>query len=69
MNQFLNFCPRCGKQNLDTNVHGSPGTAICRDCETMFAVLSAKLGKRRVTAVNVQAPPDEVPTKAKRPKE
>jgi len=35
----LRFCPRCGGNDLDRESYGSPGTAICRTCDTMFQVL------------------------------
>lgn len=45
---FLNFCPRCGRQDLDREEHGSPGTALCRACGTLFSVLSVLFGEKQV---------------------
>jgi hypothetical protein len=45
---YLNFCPRCGRQELDREVHGSPGTALCKGCGTLFAILSVRFGEKMV---------------------
>ena len=45
---YLNFCPRCGRQDLDREEHGSPGTALCRSCGTLFSVLSVRFGEKTV---------------------
>lgn len=45
---YLNFCPRCGRQDLDRDGHGSPGTALCRACGTLFSVLSVRFGEKMV---------------------
>jgi hypothetical protein len=54
----LRFCPRCGGVDLDRESYGSPGTAICRTCDTMFQVLR--------TSVNY-APPAPRVAKKKQP--
>lgn len=48
---YLNYCPRCGRQDLDREAHGSPGTAECRSCQTLFSVLSVRLGEKRVVVL------------------
>jgi hypothetical protein len=57
--EYLNFCPRCGKSDIDREGHGSPGIGVCRDCGTLFSILSVKLGQR---LVQVAGNPDETVT-------
>ena len=45
---YLNFCPRCGRQDLDREEHGSPGTALCNACGTLFSILSVRFGERMI---------------------
>ena len=45
---YLNFCPRCGRQDLDREGHGSQGTALCRACGTLFSVMSVRFGEKVV---------------------
>lgn len=52
---YLHFCPRCGRQDLDRDVHGSPGTALCRACGTLFAILSVRFGEKMVVLSNQDA--------------
>jgi len=51
---YLNFCPRCGRQDLDREVHGSPGTAMCGTCGTLFAILSVRFGEKMVVLAGAQ---------------
>lgn len=51
---YLNFCPRCGRQDLDREVHGSPGTAMCGACGTLFAILSVRFGEKMVVLAGGQ---------------
>lgn len=51
---YLNFCPRCGRQELDREVHGSPGTAMCGTCGTLFAILSVRFGEKMVVIAGGQ---------------
>lgn len=48
MEGYLNYCPRCGKSSIDADRHGSPGIGLCRDCGTLFSVMSVKLGEKLV---------------------
>lgn len=57
MESFLNFCPRCGKQNIDPDRHGSPGIGFCNDCGTLFSVMSVKLGEKLVPLAGGQSDP------------
>ena len=64
MESFLNFCPRCGKKNIDPDRHGSPGIGFCNDCGTLFSVMSVKLGEKLVplaSAVDPVGAKDPVP--------
>jgi hypothetical protein len=45
---YLHFCPRCGRQDLDRESHGSPGTALCNGCGTLFSILSVRFGEKMV---------------------
>lgn len=45
---YLHFCPRCGRQDLDREAHGSPGTALCNACGTLFSILSVRFGQKMV---------------------
>ena len=51
MENFLNYCPRCGKSNIDSERHGSPGIGLCNDCGTLFSVMSVKMGEHVVPLV------------------
>lgn len=51
-NGYLHFCPRCGRQDLDRESHGSPGTALCNGCGTLFAILSVRFGEKTVAVVD-----------------
>ena len=42
--EFAKFCPRCGKSSIDRESHASPGVGLCKDCGTLFAVLTVKVG-------------------------
>lgn len=52
---YLHFCPRCGRQDLDRDVHGSPGTALCKACGTLFAILSVRFGEKMVVLAGKEA--------------
>lgn len=57
MESVLNYCPRCGKQDIDTDKHGATGTGICRACGTLFSVLSVRMGQKDIpVAQPVPAP-------------
>jgi hypothetical protein len=47
-NGYLHFCPRCGRQDLDRESHGSPGTALCNACGTLFSIMSVRFGEKMV---------------------
>jgi len=53
---FLNYCPRCGKQDIDAERHGSPGIGMCRACGTLFSVMSVRMGEK-VVPVSPEAHP------------
>jgi hypothetical protein len=40
MDELLRYCPRCGGTDIDHESYGSPGTAICRACQTIFTIVS-----------------------------
>lgn len=42
--EVLNYCPRCGKQDIDPDRHGSQGIGLCRACGTLFSILSVRMG-------------------------
>ena len=46
MESVLNYCPRCGRSDIDRDRHGSPGIGVCRDCGTLFSILSVRLGEK-----------------------
>jgi hypothetical protein len=62
---FLNYCPRCGKSNIDSQSHGSPGIGLCNDCGTLFSVMSVKVGKNVVPLVKSPLPLAEPPPKSR----
>lgn len=55
MQSVLNFCPRCGKQDIDTERHGSPGNGVCRACGTIFSVLSVPTTGEHAIPADLQA--------------
>ena len=58
MDGYLNYCPRCGKSDIDLDRHGSPGVGFCRDCGTLFSVMSVKLGEKVVPLAEVAGSKD-----------
>jgi len=53
----LNYCPRCGKQDIDVEKHGAAGTGMCRSCGTLFSVLSVRMGQTDVVVAPAPPPP------------
>ena len=58
MENDLHFCPRCGRQDLDRESHGSPGTALCNGCGTLFAILSVRFGEKKIATAAGPVPED-----------
>lgn len=57
VDEVLNYCPRCGKQDIDPDRHGSQGIGLCRDCGTLFSILSVRMGNLTVPIVKVTHDP------------
>lgn len=53
----LNYCPRCGKQDIDPDRHGSQGIGLCRGCGTLFSILSVRVGDLTVPIVKATNDP------------
>ena len=57
MEDFLSFCPRCGKKDIDPDRHGSQGIGLCRGCGTLFSILSVRMGDLTVPIVKATHDP------------